>query len=366
MGIVISPYSSCHAAAIREFNVRLASVSAYREFQLPEEPAPPGDGRRLCESYYLALSGGVVRGGYILNRQEFWFRGEARRVAHYRLPLSEGVLDRTYSGVAMQMLRAALRAEPLLFALGMGGAENALPRLLRAMGWSIYAVPFYFRVTHPGRMLRELPRLRASRAGRLAAAAARLSGAAWLGIGAAQALRRRPVRGVTAEPVRAFDAWADALWERSHYRYRMLAARDSGALNALYPRADERFHRLCVSREGAVAGWALVLDTAMRDNRHFGNLRVGTIADCLALPEDAPAVVGAAARWLEQRGVDLIVSNQAHAAWRRALERAGFLRGPSNFLFAASRDLARLLDPFETAVTEIHINRGDGDGPIHL
>ena len=49
-----------------------------------------------------------------------------------------------------------------------------------------------------------------------------------------------------------------------------------------------------------------------------------------------------------------------------ALERAGFLRGPSNFIFAASKNLAKLLEPFDSAKDEIHINRGDGDGPIHL
>jgi hypothetical protein len=104
----------------------------------------------------------------------------------------------------------------------------------------------------------------------------------------------------------------------------------------------------------------------MRDNKHFGNLRVGSIVDCLALAEQASGVVRAATRALEVRGVDLIVSNQSHAAWRAALQSAGFLRVPSNFRFAASPELAKLLDPLPTTMAHIHLNWGDGDGPVPL
>jgi hypothetical protein len=60
--------------------------------------------------------------------------------------------------------------------------------------------------------------------------------------------------------------------------------------------------------------------------------------------------------------VDLIVSNQLHGAWVSALRGAGFRAGPSNFIFAMSKALTALIP--EGA--EVHINRGDGDGPIHL
>ena len=84
----------------------------------------------------------------------------------------------------------------------------------------------------------------------------------------------------------------------------------------------------------------------MHEHQHFG-ICDGSIVDCLALPEDAFGVVRGH-QVLEVRGVELIVSNQSHAAWCEALECAGFLRGPSNFRFAASRELTKLLEPFPT------------------
>jgi hypothetical protein len=75
-------------------------------------------------------------------------------------------------------------------------------------------------------------------------------------------------------------------------------------------------------------------------------------------------VIRAATHVLERRGVDLIVSNQLHAAWGDALRAAGFRQGASNFLLAVSPALAASAGG--AGAGEFHVNRGDGAGPIHL
>src|SRR5437867_3147441 len=146
----------------------------------------------------------------------------------------------------------------------------------------------------------------------------------------------------------------------------MAAVRDARVLNILYPPDDIRFIRLKIVDGCSVAGWAVLLDTVMADDKYCGNMRVGSILDCLALPEDANAVMAGAARVLEDRGVDLLLSNQSHPAWCQGLKMAGFVEGPSNFFFVASKALTKLLNEIDPAGTAIHLNRGDGDGPIHL
>src|SRR5262249_20125933 len=133
-----------------------------------------------------------------------------------------------------------------------------------------------------------------------------------------------------------------------------------------YPVDDTRLVRLLITSNATVCGWAVVLATAMHGHRHFGNLKVGTIVDCLALPESEHAVIHAATKVLEERSVDLIVSNQSHRNWRTALERSGYLAGPTNRFFTPSPELARLLEPFEQQFPFTHLTRGDGAGPIHL
>jgi hypothetical protein len=95
-------------------------------------------------------------------------------------------------------------------------------------------------------------------------------------------------------------------------------------------------------------------------------MRVGSIVDCLAAPEDAVHVVNCATDFLQQRGVDILVTNQASSAWCGALAANGYLKGPSNFILALSPQLVHRLLPLKHHAAHIHMNRGDGDGPIHL
>jgi len=178
--------------------------------------------------------------------------------------------------------------------------------------------------------------------------------------------RRCALEEARAEAIQGFSEWADDLWKECNGRYAMIARRDSETLNIVYPANSQKYLCYKVTRNKAVVGWAVLLDTQMVDNKYFGNLRVGSIVDCLASPENASAVIQAASKVLEDRGVDLIVSNQSHAAWCLGLRDAGFLQGPSNYPFFSSTKLAKLLNPLETTMAQCHFTRGDGDGPIHL
>jgi hypothetical protein len=356
MPMEIRPFSTQWRIPVREFNRRLEAAGIAPALRLAEDAQAellPGS------QLYLAVEEGAVRGGYVLRPQQFSFHGTLRRVTHFRLPLSEAVIHKRYAHVGPLMLRSALEAEPVLYALGMGGDQQPLPRMLKAMGWSLSSIPFFFRVAHPARFLRQIRAARQSRWRAAVMDLAAWTGAGWIGIHAWQRGRsRRPASESVFQEAPDLGAWADEVWQASHKMYGMTGVRDAATLRQLYPASDPRFLRLQVSP----GGWAVLLDTAMRDDSYFGDLRVGTIADCMGKPEDAAAVIHAARLYLERRGVDLIISNQGHYAWAQALADDGFLQGPSNYLLGASMGLSELM----AAVPDCHINRGDGDGPVHL
>jgi hypothetical protein len=372
MSLEIVAYTPEMVAAVREFNQRLLAGGALADQQFPETPDP---GWMPGMELFLAVEESRVRGGYILRRQSFSVGGATLPAAHYRLPLSEGIVNRSYAMLGLRMVRNALGREPRLYALGMGGWDKPLPQMLKRLGWSMCAVPFHFKVVHPGRFLRHIEALRTSPLRRAALDAAAFSGAGWLGMKALGLARRLPPARVDLAP--GFSPWADEVWERSRPAYALVAQRDAATLDQLYPASDPRFLRL-----RAAGGWAVLLDTQMQGHKQFGDMRVGTIVDCLASPESAGAVVRAGARVLEQRGVDLIVSNQLHGAWSGALVASGFRAGPSNYLLALSPAMAgaaggekmrpqagvdrlKPVPPLQ-AHQQFHFNRGDGDGPIHL
>jgi hypothetical protein len=360
------PFTPDLAPAVAEFNARLLAGGADPELMFPEDPVPearPNEPCRLLEERFLMVQEGLVHGGFILRHQDFWMGGTAASIAHFRLPLSEGIVNRKFAGVGMQIVRHAIFIQPLLFALGMGGRQRALPRLLEGMHWKLWDVPFYFFVNRPFRFLRGIRVLRSDAWGSLALDIAAWSGLGWVTARMAQWVARRSApEEVTIENIQAFSNWADELWDECKPHYSFLAVRDSATLRLLYPEYSERFLCRRVRRNGKPVGWFIALDSTMQGHKQFGNLRVGSIADALARPEDAEAVIHAAAGFLRARGVDLIVSNQMHPAWGAALRSAGFLKAPSNFVLAVSPKLKEYCGD----ASGIHINRGDGDGPIHL
>jgi hypothetical protein len=367
--IVIQPYRPEHETAVKDFNQRLQSGGAGFELLFSErsEPRwlPRRDGRpSLFNEVFLALDGGIVRGGYVLKHEQFAFAdGSARNVACYHHPLSEGIVNKTHAIVGGLMLRDALQRSPLLYCLGMGGYDNSLAKMLVRQGWSHYLVPFYFRVVHPARFLREMQVLRSSPLRRAVMDFGAYSGAAWTASQLFQWFKRFQAAAASSceiEVVNEFEPWADVVWEQCQRAYAVCATRDAATLSTLYPTTDRHLTRLRIRRKGEEIGWAVVGER--RKDSKYGSLRVGSIVDCLALREDAFPVICAATKELERSGMDLIVSNQGHKAWGDALQRSGFLKAKSNFIFAASERLARYLQPFSEMKSKFHLTRADGDG----
>jgi hypothetical protein len=364
------PFAPEHVPAVRAFNQRLARAGAPWRFPETTVPdwLPRADGVPVWQEYFLLLEDDAVRGAYVLKRQDAVAgRGAAvRRVGSFYWPLSEGTIDPAYALVAPRLLQAALEEEPLLFLVGMVDRDRPIARLVRALGWRLSSIPFYFKPLRPTRFLRELRYVRRRAGVRFALDLASVTGVGWLGLTLAGLALRARARGpapVRVEAVTHFGDWADAIWAANAPRYSFVGGRDAAALNATYPPESGEFIRLRVSRGERAIGWAVVQDSLPGSSDHFGGMRVGTIVDGFAAPADAAAVVRASTDALSERQVDLIISNQSHRAWRRALSAAGFLRGPSSWLFAPSPALAALVLAVDPSGHAVHLNRGDGDWP---
>ena len=185
MPIKILEYTEAMTGAVMDFNRRIRAGGGRLLFPTSPVPAwlPRLPGRKLYQEYFVALDAqAMVRGAYILKHREFAVRGDLAQVGDFQLPISEGSVDRAYAGVAVQMLRDALQRQPVLFALGMGGYREALPRLLRASGWKLSQIPFFFRILHPNRFLRNIAFLRRWRLAAGLMDSLALSGLGWLGI----------------------------------------------------------------------------------------------------------------------------------------------------------------------------------------
>lgn len=367
----IKPYTEKDISEVVQFNLRLRKGGI--RFQFPvsyiSSWLPKINDRRIYQEFYLAMESERVRGAYILKHQDFLINGETISVGDFQLPLSEGLIDHEFTTVGIMMFVDALKRQPLLYGLGIGSSDEPIAKIFKAMGWSFYFIPFYFKVNHPFRFLRNISYLRKNYFNRLLIDLLAITAIGGIIIKSYQfVIKDRSSKQITCsvETVSNFSTWADKLWDTCKDKYCFAAVRDAETLNILYPMSNNRFIRLKVSDNDGVIGWTVVLDTFMANHKQFGNMRVGSIVDSFALPEEAAKVIACATRFLEKRGVDLIISNQCHSSWALALKKAGFIQGPSNYIFAASKALSSLLQPWDMIMRNSHINRGDGDGPINL
>ena len=357
--------------AVRAFNERMRAANAPLDSLLPDQPnnshtlgVPP---QAVEWTKFVAVDNeDEVRGGFLLMTQPGWLNGELVPVANYQEPLSEGIVDPRYAMVGMHMLCYVQKHWPLTFAVAMGGVDRPLPRLLQAAGWHVYPVPFLFHAVHSSRVLRELRVLQERTATRLAARADTLTGAGALGFAALQHRAWTSsfvARGTQIERIERWDDWSDVLWRETRESSSFTVVRDRATLECLYPLDDPKYLAYVLRVRGNVAGWAVAIDTQMREHSHFGNLRVATVLDAVAQPEAAIPLVSQLRRLLAGTGVDLIVTNQSHERWVDAFRQAGFLGGPSNYLLAVSPPLSTAIGD---RLARVHVTRGDGDGRIHL
>jgi hypothetical protein len=369
MRIRIAPLTADLLPAARAFNARLgADAPFFLPEKMPSRPAADRAGSTISLTHYVALDEPEVRGGFLAMDQPAWVNGKPARATNYQSILSEGIRDKKYGLVSVHMLRHIEQVTPYAFMVGMGGLENSLPRLLKGAGWTLRPIPFFFRVVNVGKFLREARALRKNRYLEMAARVAAISGGGWTAIRLMQA---RPLAasgrssGVKIERAKSWSSWADEIWARYRDRCSFAVTRDRATLAELYPFSEKRLGVALVSEGPVPIGWAAWLDTPMAGHNFFGNLRVATILDCVAAPEQAEAVVRAVTRHIEASGPDLLVTNQAHALWIRAFRRAGFLPAASNYILATSRQLSAAIRE-GGGEERVHLTRGDGDGRIHL
>jgi hypothetical protein len=367
MKVDFTPLTASLIPACRDFNERLRLRGAL-PFPLPEQVFPTSDGiSQDSAMHFIAVDEhGVVRGGVLLSEMHGWLKGEPVRVINIQSPLSEGIVERAYAGVGLQMLKFINERGPYSYAVGMGGRQNPFPRFLKAAGWLVIPVPFSFSVMKSSRFLREMVPLQTSPNKWIAQIAA-TTGLGGLALGIWNIAHSEPP--LPYYSLDLADTWprgTQSVWEECRDSLSFSVMRDEAELAKLYPNAQPRLKRFLLSYRGKIVGWSVGIVTQMHNHSIFGNLLVGTILDGLASDQHLLALLALSCRALKSMGADLILTNQTCGNWQSKLRQIGFFRAASNYLVSLSKPLAESLRSYPEAFDLMHVNRGDGDGRMHV
>lgn len=367
MPLQIIPFAEQHVPAVEAFNRRMVGVNAASDFLLPPHPVypPPDKDSVINWTHFVVVDEEEeVRGGVLKMDQPGWLNGQEVRAINFQSPLSEGIVEPKYAMVAMQIVKFEQKQGEAVFMVGMGSQGKPLPRLLSAAGWFVQRVPFLFRVHQVGRFLKEVRVLHTSTFRSVVARAARWTGAGCIGISILQRQRVACLGAVRRE--KSWGSWADDIWDSYRESCSFAVKRDRRTLTSLYPTDDPRLQILVILRDRQPVGWAVCVNTRFTNHPNFGNLQVGSILDCVAIPDAMVLTAVLADHELSSAGAELVLVNQSHAEWIRAFRSSGFLPGPSNYLLAMSKRLTEAVFSVQGRDQRVHITRGDGDGRIHL
>jgi hypothetical protein len=314
-----------------------------------------------------------VRAAVILYHNNIFIHGKKRDCCWLDMPISEGIIDRRYSLSIIQLLKAVSRYEPFLMSTGAGPVDKDSFRLLTKLDWRHRAVPFFFYPVKVTKVLLGLSYFKKHAKLRYGALLGAYSGLG-SGLSGLLALSRRIapcLSGYEYSMEKAFDDWADRIFEDCLPDYGVAMRSDATTLNILHPPDKPSLTRLRVRRKGANrgagqgagrdVGWILVASKRMKNNHLFGDLKVGTLVDGFGRAADAPALVAAGIDHLAETGADIIVANFSHAAWVKACRRSGMLAGPDSYYHFVSPGGSPLFED-TCPPHEIHMARGHSDG----
>jgi hypothetical protein len=170
--------------------------------------------------------------------------------------------------------------------------------------------------------------------------------------------RTRPLRA-EVRLVQRFDDTFTELWERVASKFDFAVRRDAAYLNWKYTNAPHvRYLVAALLREGRTAGYAIY--------RHLYEPRgrVTLLVDVLADPEDESGIA-TLLHWIDrearQADSDKIRTFALHAAYRKALKRAGYFQVKSTMEFVAKINQVDVPASFYADTARWHVTLGDSD-----
>tara|TARA_Y100000590_G_scaffold468524_1_gene651565 strand:- start:125 stop:1234 length:1110 start_codon:yes stop_codon:yes gene_type:complete len=354
---------------INDFNKELKSQGFH--IRLPIPHTENLNNKLIFENSFILIENKItVRAGYTLKNQLFKINDELIQIGYYYRPVSAGLYNKKYNICGILLLNDAQKKNPNLFGLGMGGYSEPLPQLFKSLNWNLKKVPFFFKICNPNLFLKNIKYLKNNKLKSFLILLAQQTGLGWVSIKITFLMlslinfRPKKKQVLAVEEIVDFDREFDLIWENAKKHYSFIAVRNREYLKILY--SDQKFIKLKFIENNQVIGWSISLCSELNNHNYFGNMKLGSIVDCLSLKGYEKTIIKKTSEILKNKGVDLIISNQSHIFWKKAFKLNSFIGGPSNYVFASSKILSEKLLDNKKQKDHIHLTRGDGDGPINL
>jgi hypothetical protein len=181
----------------------------------------------------------------------------------------------------------------------------------------------------------------------------------WLGLTVVTRPRALPM---AVREEQGFDDSYNKLWQAVSGRFGACLVRDQKYLQQRFGGSPDRYRVLGCRQENRLLGYCIVKTKQFSNDPRMGNMKVGTIVDCLFDPT-APAVFQAlldsVLKICDRESVHAVLCTASHAAVRRLLRANGFFAIPGNLNFAYHNRTS--VPDQDIPLESWHLMRGDSD-----
>lgn len=252
--------------------------------------------------------------------------------------------------------------------------EEAALRVFKGVGWRhLGTIAQYVRVLDARRFVQTLaPRgqqLLPLRLARLwpvvrgvSRPAAVMIGVAFGVLAVAGALRRGRGAGASVTEEHGFDSGYTGLADRVRGKLGVWVYRDESYLAARYGRRMAAYRLLACRRHGRLLGYCIVKIRQFQDDPRMGDLRMGTLVDCVFDPDEPEvldSLLQASVALCRRERADVVFCTASLGALGRRLQRHAFVAMPGT-LHAAFHDRTATLGE-DLPLESWHLMRGDSD-----
>ena len=305
-----------------------------------------------------------VVGAITIKEQNFVVSGSVVRIAVATYPISLGHVDPKYALSGTLIFKKLLEEFPLNIMMVGNPSENTTSSMCRLLGWSLYPIPYLFRVQRIGPLVKK--KFSKSKFVRplVCDVISRIFGPP-IDFIIQKRLLRRP-SGISIKIVFSFEGDVNLWWSNYAKSVGFSMVRDMLTLNAIYPNSVGAFERLVFQRDGNVIGYAVVLRPNPHDVISLMGANVNTLIDFCVNESCLDDASSALSNYFLDVNADAIIVNHSHALTLSSLENTGFQSRITNMYFAVSPGLSDLFKQNEVDLDEMIVSRADGDGPIGL
>src|SRR5207253_9555688 len=221
--------------------------------------------------------------------------------------------------------------------------EKAALRIFKGVGWRhLGVIPQYVRVLNARTFVTTFAQrgdeFLSSRWSplwttltRISSPVALLVSVAFTGLAAVGAIRRRRAGATTTVEERGFDAGYTRLAERVKDKFGVWVFRDEPYLTARYGSRMGTYRLLACRRQGTLLGYCIVKLRQFRNDPRMGNIRLGTIVDCVfdpAEPETLDSLLQSAVALCRRERADIVLCSASLREIGQRLLWHAFLRLP--------------------------------------